>query len=121
MIHLPPGAVNLTSNAFLSVQAVAITLKGGVMWAVQYHPEYDLRELSRRPYCRIEKLVGMRFFRDREAAEDYIAKLEALHQAPSSGNLAWLLGMDGDMMNEDVRLTEVRNWIDQLVLPTVRR
>ena len=119
--HLPSGAVNLASNAFSSVQAVAITFKGGVMWAVQYHPEYDLRELARLTYCRIDKLVGMGFFRDREAAEDYVAKLEALHQDPARRDLAWLLGVDGDVMSEDVRLTEVRNWIDQLVLPTMRR
>ncbi len=119
--HLPSGAINLASNAFSTVQAVAITYKGGVMWAVQYHPEYDLRELARLTYCRIDKLVGMGFFQDRDAAEDYVAKLEALYQDPGRGDLAWLLGIDGDVMNEDVRLTEVRNWIDHLVLPTMRR
>ena len=94
--HLPAGAVSLASNAFSSVQAVTITHKRGVMWAVQYHPEYDLRELARLTYCRIDKLVGMGFFQDREAAQDYVAKLEALHQDPNRGDLAWLLGLDGD-------------------------
>ena len=118
--HLPAGAVSLASNAFSSVQAVTITHKRGVMWAVQYHPEYDLRELARLTYCRIDKLVGMGFFQDREAAQDYVAKLEALHQDPNRGDLAWLLGLDGDVMNEDIRLLEVRNWIEQLVLPNMR-
>ena len=119
--HLPVGALNLASNPFSSVQAVAISHKGGVMWAVQYHPEYDLRELARLTYCRIDKLVGMGFFRDRAAAEDYVVKLETLHQDPTRCDLAWLLGVDDDVMNEDVRLLEVRNWIEHLVLPAMRR
>ncbi len=118
--HLPPGAVNLASNAFSNVQAVAVTHRGGTIWAVQYHPEYDLRELARLTYCRIERLTKMGFFADREAALDYVAKLEALHQDPSRRDLAWLLGVDADVMNEDVRLVEVRNWIDRLVLPSMR-
>lgn len=119
--HLPEGAVNLAGNPFTTVQAVAVTFKGGTLWAVQYHPEYDLHELARLTYCRLDRLIGMGFFSDREAGLDYVAKLEALHQDPSRRDLAWLLGVDADVMNEDVRLVEVRNWIDHLVLPEMRR
>jgi len=118
--HLPAGAVRLAGNTFSAVQAVAVTHCGGTLWAVQYHPEYDLRELARLTFCRIDKLVGMGFFADRAAAEDYVRKLEALHQDPSRKDLAWLLGVDNDIMSEDVRLAEVRNWITHLVLPTMR-
>jgi len=119
--HLPDGAVNLAANAFTGVQAVSVTYRAGVCWAVQYHPEYDLRELARLTFCRIEKLVRMGFFADRDAALDYVGKLEALHQDPSRSDLAWLLGIDGDVMNADVRQMEVRNWIEQLVIPTMQR
>ncbi len=118
--HLPPGGVTLAGNAFCAVQALAITHKGGTIWAVQYHPEYDLHELARLTYCRIERLTKMGFFKDEAAGHDYVNKLEALHQDPSRKDLAWLLGIDDDVMNEDVRLVEVRNWIDQLVLPSMR-
>jgi len=118
--HLPPGAVNLAGNAFTGVQAAAITFKGGTLWAVQYHPEYDLHELARLTYCRLEKLTELGFFKDTEAGREYVNTLEALHQDPSRKDLAWLLGVDADVMNEDVRLTEVRNWIGQLVLPSMR-
>ena len=60
------------------------------------------------------------FFRDREAAEKYVDQLEVLHQDPSRKDIAWLLGIDDDVMNEDVRLAEVRNWIERLVLPNMR-
>jgi len=118
--HLPPGAVLLASNAFTHVQAVAVSHKGGQFWGLQYHPEYNLHELARLTWCRIEKLVALGFFRDREAAETYVDQLEVLYQDPSRKDIAWLLGIDEDVMNEDVRLAEVRNWIDRLVLPNMR-
>ena len=169
--HLPPGAINLASNAFTRVQAVSVVHRGGTLWALQYHPEYDLHELgpctrmnedvrladpgfervhagagsvgspdlrgtlwalqyhpeydlhelARLTWCRIDKLVGLGFFQDREAAEAYVDRLEALHQDPSRRDIAWLLGIDADVMNEDVRLAEVRNWLQHLVLPNMRR
>ncbi|MBS1270739.1 MAG: Gamma-glutamyl-L-1-hydroxyisopropylamide hydrolase [Gammaproteobacteria bacterium] len=119
--HLPPGAVRLSGNAFTSVQAVAVTWRGGTCWAVQYHPEYDLYELARLTYCRIDKLIGKGFFPDRAAALRYVGMLESLHRDPSRRDLAWMLGIDDDVMNEDVRLIEVRNWIGQQVLPGMRR
>lgn len=118
--HLPPGAVLLASNAFTHIQAVAVTHKGGQFWGLQYHPEYDLHELARLTWCRIPKLTALGFFKDREAGERYVDQLEVLHQDPSRKDIAWLLGIDDDVMNEDVRLAEVRNWIDRLVLPSMR-
>ena len=118
--HLPPGGVLLASNAFTHVQAVSVVHKGGTFWGLQYHPEYDLHELARLSWCRIDKLVSLGFFADRAAGEDYVNRLETLHQDPSRKDIAWLLGIDDDVMNDDVRLVEVRNWIDRLVLPNLR-
>ncbi|MGH7123365.1 MAG: type 1 glutamine amidotransferase, partial [Stellaceae bacterium] len=117
--HLPPGAVLLASNAFTHIQAVSVVNQGGVFWGLQYHPEYDLRELARLTWCRLDKLVKLGFFRDRAAGEDYVRMLETLHQDPGRKDIAWLLGIDEDVTNEDVRLAEVRNWIDRLVIPTM--
>ncbi len=119
--HLPPGGVALAGNGHTQVQAVAVTYRGGTFWGLQYHPEYDLHELARLCYCRKQKLTEKGFFRDLEAAQDYVDRLEALHQDPGRKDLAWLLGIDEDVMNEDLRLVEVRNWIEQLVRPTMRR
>src|SRR5262249_4914646 len=119
--HLPAGAVLLASNAFTHVQAVAVTHRGGTFWGLQYHPEYDLHEMARLTWCRLERLTKLGFFKDRAAGEDYVRLLETLHQDRSRKDIAWLLGIDDDVMNEDVRLTEVRNWIDRLVVPSRRR
>ena len=118
--HLPSGALSLAGNAFSGVQAVCVTHGRGTFWAVQYHPEYDLHELARLTHARMDRLVGMGLFADAEAARDYVGKLETLHQDPSRRDLAWLLGIDDDVMNEDVRQIEVRNWIEHLVLPRKR-
>ena len=115
--HLPSGALNLAANTFSNVQAVCVTHGRGTFWAVQYHPEYDLHELARLTYARIDRLVGMGFFADADAAHDYVRKLETLHQNPSRRDIAWLLGIDDDVMNDAVREVEVRNWIEHLVLP----
>ena len=116
--HLPPGGVLLSSNDFTQVQSIAVTHKGGHFWGLQYHPEYDIHEMARLCYCRKAKLTGLGFFADTDAAQDFVDKLEALHQDHGRKDLAWLLGLDQDIMNEDIRRAEVRNWIEQLVIPT---
>ncbi len=119
--HLPPAGVLLASNRWTQMQSVSVLHKGGVFWGLQYHPEYDVHEMARLCYCRKQKLVDRGFFLDLDAAQAFVDQLEALHQDPGRKDIAWLLGIDEDVMNEDIRLVEVRNWIEQLVLPNMDR
>jgi len=119
--HLPPGAVVLSRNAWTQVQAVAVTYQSGKFWGLQYHPEYDLHELARLVFCRIPKLIKHGFLLDEASALGYIDDLESLHTDPNRKDIAWRLGIDADVMNDDVRLCEVRNWVDRLVLPQMKR
>ncbi len=118
--HLPPGAVVLASNAFTRVQAVSVTYQGGTFWGLQYHPEYDLHEMARLVFCRLEILTEQGFFEDRQAGEAYVNHLEALHQDPGRGDIAWRLGIDDDVTRPEIRQVEVGNWIAQQVLPGIR-
>ncbi len=118
--RLPPGAVVLSSNPWTKVQSVAVTHLDGVFWGLQYHPEYDLHELARLVFCRIPKLMARGFFRDEASAHEYINDLECLHSDPSRKDIAWKLGIDADVMDENVRQCEVRNWIQKLVLPNMK-
>ncbi len=115
--HLPEGATCLAGNAWTRVQAVSVLHQGTPFWGLQYHPEYDLHELARLTYCRIKKLMGYGFFQTEKAAHEYVDLLETLHEDPSRKDVAWLLGIDADVMNEDIRLTEVYNWVRRIVLP----
>ena len=78
--HLPPGAVLLASNSFTRVQAATVTHEKGTFWGLQYHPEYDLHEMSRLVFCRIDKLIEGGFFNTRQDALAYVEQLEQLHQ-----------------------------------------
>lgn len=118
--HLPTGGVLLASNPFTHVQALSVAHERGSFWALQYHPEYDLHEMARLVFCRLDKLVELGFFRDRAQGLDYIDKLETLHCRPDRLDLAWALGLDADVMREDVRQMEVGNWIAEQVLPAMR-
>jgi GMP synthase (glutamine-hydrolysing) len=118
--HLPPGGLILAANDYTRVQAVSVTWRGGIFWSTQYHPEYDLHELARLCYCRREKLTGLGFFQDVEAALRYVELLEALHEQPDRKDLRWLLGIDDDLLSTDIRQAEVRNWIELQVIPRMR-
>ena len=119
--ELPEGAVRLAGNAFTRVQSVSVDFDGGTFWGLQYHPEYDLHEMARLTWCRIDKLTGLGFFADRQAGEDHVILLEALHDDPARKDIAWKLGIDDDIMDKAYRRTEVRNWFNHLVLPTMAK
>ncbi|KAH7479198.1 hypothetical protein KRP22_010754 [Phytophthora ramorum] len=115
--HMPPGGLALGGNDFTAVQAVAVRHKQGEFWGIQYHAEYDLHELARLTYCRREKLVGLGFFSDMKSADQYVDDLENLHIDPSRFDIAWRLGIDADVMDENIRHCETRNFIKYLALP----
>ena len=117
--HLPPGATLLACGQYTNVQAVSVVRNKGVFWGLQYHPEYDLHEMARLVFCRQEKLQKLGFFQDTDAAQAYVDQLESLYQDPSRKDIAWRLGIDDDVMNKDVRQAEVRNWIEELVIPSI--
>ncbi len=117
--ELPEGAVRLSGNPFTHVQSVSVDYNGGKFWGLQYHPEYDLHEMARLTWCRIDKMTKLGFFPDREAGEAHVAMLEALHEDPGRKDLAWTLGVDEDVMDKKIRCLEVKNWIKHLVKPVM--
>jgi GMP synthase (glutamine-hydrolysing) len=114
---LPPGATLLATNSFTRVQAIEVKHGQGAFWGVQYHPEYDLHEMARLIAARESKLLPEGFFRDHDELAAYVGKLETLHQNPNRKDLRWQLDIDDDVLSDQVRQTEFRNWIHKLVLP----
>jgi GMP synthase (glutamine-hydrolysing) len=119
--QLPAGGVALSGNAWTPIQSVAVHHQAGDFWGLQYHPEYDLHELARLTYCRIEKLIRLGFFSNPAEVNIYVDQLEDLHADPTRKDIAWQLGIDGDVMDTGVRQTEVRNWLNHLVLPGMKQ
>jgi len=118
IVTLPPGGRRLAGNRFSHVQAVDVHHANGRFWAVQYHPEYDLHEVARLCQLRSAELVKQGTFRDVGAAVDYIDRLETLHADSTRQDLAFLLGLDEDVLDPEQRQLEVGNWLRyQLHLP----
>jgi GMP synthase (glutamine-hydrolysing) len=108
---LPEGGTLLAFNTITEVQAVEIRHGPGVFWGVQYHPELDLYEVAGALRRQSDQLVGEGYASSPEALEKYASVVEALHHAPNRKDLAWFLGLDEQVTNEERRLTELRNFI----------
>ncbi len=113
----PPGMTCLSGNAMSPVQAAEIRHGNGVFWGVQYHPEFDLREIGRLCRRYQTQLVSDGLAADADAVTAQALALETLGAAPRRRDLAWRLGVDQDVLDDARRLTEIRNWIDHQVLP----
>ncbi|MBX9931612.1 MAG: type 1 glutamine amidotransferase [Methylobacterium sp.] len=111
---LPEGAVRLAGNRVTSVQAAEIRYGGGVFWGVQYHPEIGLDEVAGALRRQSESLVEVGLSGSEDEVDAYADQIEALHREPGRRDIAWRLGLDGEVIDETRRLTELRNFIDHL-------
>jgi len=115
----PPGCVMLSGNAMSPIQAAEIRHGNGVFWGIQYHPEFDLHEIARLVTLHTDALIAAGLFADPEAVSRFTAEADALAVDPARRDLAWRLGVDRDILDPSTRLTEVRNWIEHQVLPSL--
>ncbi len=119
--RIPPGGKWLATNEHTRVQALEVTYLNGTFWATQYHPEYNLYEMGRLIAARAAPLVREGFFPNREAVLAYAEKMKQLHANPDSEELRKELNVGEDILDPRIRQQELRNWIDYLVLPSLRR
>jgi len=115
--HLPSGGIVLATNDHSSIQAASIKHNGGTFWGVQYHPEFDLAHIADLIRSYTDVLTSDGFFRDGEAALKHAGKMDVLHQNPERQDLAWLLGVDEDVLDPRIRFREIENWVIHQVLP----
>jgi GMP synthase (glutamine-hydrolysing) len=114
VIRLPQGATSTARNAMCAVQAAEIRFGRGLFWGVQYHPEYRLHDVAAviRRYGQI--LVDEGFFADLTELTRYAADLAALDFDEQRGDVAWKFALARDILNDDCRQTELKNWISSL-------
>lgn len=112
VVRLPPDATVTAWNALSQVQAAEIRHNGGVFWGVQYHPEFSLRDLAfiLRRYG--QTLVDEGFFAELASLETFAADLNALASDQRRTDIAWRLGLGADILQPELRLCEIANWID---------
>ena len=118
---LAPDTTVLALNAMAGVQAAEIRHNGTVAWGVQYHPEYSLKELAAIVRRTGMRLVEEGFFAAERDLAHYADELVTLHREPANKPLAWRHGIDGAVLDRSLRVKEVANWIERMVLPTRSR
>jgi GMP synthase (glutamine-hydrolysing) len=117
---LPERAELLADNDF-GVQAASFTHGRGIFWGVQYHPEYDYVDIAAAAERYGDTLVNEGMFRDAPALAAFTAELRALQANPSDMTLLWKHGLGPAMRAEQLRLLEIRNWLEAMVLPRATR
>lgn len=113
---LPAGSVPLAHND-MGLQAAEIRFtNGGSFWGVQYHPEYSCAEAAAMARRYADVLIRDGLVRDRADLDALAADLGALEENPGDARLAWRFGVGESITNRDVKLAELRNWLDDKVL-----
>ncbi|MEP7030055.1 MAG: type 1 glutamine amidotransferase [Pseudolabrys sp.] len=114
---LPPGATVLATNAMSAVQSAEIKTNGSVAWAVQYHPEYPLREIAAIARRIGTRLIEEGFFKDAADIKTFSDDLDTLDRDPECKRLAWRHGISKNILDKKLRVSEVANWVEFQVLP----
>lgn len=115
--HLPAGSVVLAENDHSAIQAAVIPHAGGEFWGVQYHPEFDLRHMARLINAYADAMIGQGFYADEAALAAHTADWETLADHPERNDLAWRLGIEGDVLDPYRRCREIGNWLTRAVRP----
>jgi len=113
---LPTGSTVLCSNAHSDVQGALVPLEQSLVWAVQYHPEFDLAHVAGLLRVYGDAIISDGFFKDKRTKAHYVDKLERLAVAPEDKALAWQLGMDSDLLGDEIRAAEIINWVHSEIL-----
>jgi GMP synthase (glutamine-hydrolysing) len=114
--NLPSGATLLASNDHSLVQAAVVPVGVSNVWAVQYHPEFDLAQLVQLYTLYADDMIAQGFFADRAALEDHTRLIAALAADPTDAGLAWQLGIDEDITDDRRRRLEIINWIESCIV-----
>lgn len=119
--EIPEGGIVLSGNDFTAVQSMEVRHQNGVFWATQYHPEYDLHEMASLMTAREEKLTNIGYFSGHEDFVTYVNLLKELFAQPDRKDLRWQLAVDDDVLDENIKRCEFKNWIDKQVVPYLKQ
>jgi GMP synthase (glutamine-hydrolysing) len=115
---LAPGTTVLATNEVSDVQSAEIRTNGSTAWAVQYHPEYPLREIAAIVRRIGPRLIDEGFFADKADIKTFAQDLDTLDRDPGCKRLAWRHGISKNVLDKKLRVGEISNWIEFQVLPT---
>jgi GMP synthase (glutamine-hydrolysing) len=114
---LPQNAKVLASNGVSAVQAIEIERGASSFLGVQYHPEHTFALSAALIETRAERLVEEGFVRSAAELGAVVADLRAIDADPARRDIAWRLGLDGQVLDPKLRTAEIGNWLRAKVLP----
>lgn len=117
VVRLPDGAQLLASNDMSDVQAAEVTAGDRSFWGVQYHPEYDLKQIAAIMRRRAARLADDGFAQSPEAIQSFAADLVQLQEKPTRRDLAWRYGIGRDIMDGTRHGREIANWLEIKIVP----
>jgi GMP synthase (glutamine-hydrolysing) len=109
--RLPDKTPLLASNTHTRIQAAILEHGDAAFWSTQYHPEYNLYEMSRLIAARAAALVREGLFPDETAVASYATKMRELSESPDSVELRSELEVGDDLIGPEIREVELRNWL----------
>jgi GMP synthase (glutamine-hydrolysing) len=106
---LAPGTTVLATNAVSDVQSAEIRTNGSTAWAVQYHPEYPLREVAAIVRRIGTRLIEEGFFADEADIKTFSQDLDTLDRDPGCKQLSWRHGISRNVLDKKLRVGEFAN------------
>ncbi len=120
MIHedivnaLPPGGVVLAKNDMAPIQAATFPAGRTIFTGVQYHPEFHAA-LGAILWRQRKALVSEGFYTNFDSIRALADDMRALHVDPTRQDLRDKTGIGDDILDDTIRLNEVRNWVNGLI------
>ncbi len=118
---LPPGARLLAGNGHSAVQAAEFTDGTRSFWGVQYHPEFDLRQMAALLDRARGTLVKGGFARSPADVESMVADFRVLQADPHRKDIPWRYGLSADVVDPRRHRVEFANWLRVKVAPGLVR
>lgn len=111
---LPEKATLLCSNDHSQVQGAIIPVGNSEVWGVQYHPEFDIKQLRMLYQLYKKNLIEDGFVNDEKEHDNLIHQMQTLESNLSNKAISWLLNIDKDILDINIRAAEIANWLKQL-------
>ncbi len=114
--RLPPESTILASNSLSDVQAASFVAGRSEVWGVQYHPEMDLSFFDPILRHQRDELISEGFFNSAADHAEFLNHIRRIVEEPDAKDIAWQLGLDEDVLDPAVRMSELSCWVDQKVV-----
>jgi GMP synthase (glutamine-hydrolysing) len=118
---VPDGVRVLAGNRQCDIQAAAVRDGHRSFWGVQYHPEFDLHQISAMWRRSAQRYVDRGLVRTIEEMHAICADLKALHDDHGRKDIAWKYGITQDIVDTERHRVELANWLRCEVAPHAMR